>query len=224
MIILSVDPGFVPLVYALYDADWKRFLHLGTFHTPKDKRSAYNAAEQMRRLCALPAIRRHSPDLVLVEQQMKKGLVAQVVALQTLFPGRCLAIAPSSVKHALFPERNRQSSGWKDNKSDAVWFIEQWTFHGMGMRYAFDRMPILKKKKRHPHDLADAMLLSLYYEKTVLEVERQDRQFLDALLSKFLGGEQATTTEQQKDVSIRHYLSECSGAIDDCHRDLRSDS
>jgi hypothetical protein len=162
MIIVAIDPGLKNLGWSVYDSSAKAFISFGRYNLlkdqPKEKHTKY--ADLVHDFVTASKDVFDMADAVVIEIQMAAKFKIIQTAFQCFFWGKSHLISPRSVRcHFKISTGN-----YNKNKKASVDKIPQLEISTKNKHW-FERFD---KAKRD--DVADAMLIGLYYYEKGLEV------------------------------------------------------
>ena len=165
MLICAIDPGIKNLGWAIFDTNTNSFKSFGRYNLlkdqPKDKYTKYTFLVKSFIDAAHEVF--GSVDLVCIEMQMVAKFKVIAAAFECFFWGKSIMVSPRSVRCHF----NISTGNYAKNKKASVNIIPSLNIPTSNKQHfeSFD------KNKRD--DVADAMLIALYWAEKGVVVESQ---------------------------------------------------
>jgi len=165
MLICAIDPGIKNLGWAIFDTGTNSFKSFGQYNLlknqPKDKHTKYTFLVKTFIDAAHEVF--HSVDLVCIEIQMVAKYKVIAAAFECFFWGKSKMVSPRSVRCHF----DISMGNYAKNKKASVNIIQSLNIPTSDKQ----RFENIDKKKRD--DVADAMLIALYWFEKGMSIETQ---------------------------------------------------
>ena len=168
MIIVAIDPGLKNLGWAVFNTTANRFVSFGRYDLTKDqpKKLKTKYVELVRAFVDASKDVFEMADLVLIEIQMVAKFKVIATAFQCFFWGKSEMVSPRSVRcHFKISTGN-----YAKNKKASVAIIPTLPISAQNKRW----FQSFEKKKRD--DVADAMLIALYWAQKKCTTPKKKRR------------------------------------------------